>query len=293
MTPQAQAGYQTPVSGIEAAAPQPATPTPTPLRGYAGADLATPLGIDQGYRIHRVAADESLSSIADQYHTSREAILAVNQSGTNWVIWQNDILVIPINDVEPAHLQPLTAVYVDAYHFIADFAVEFSCAEADIRNLNSIPVEDTILQPGQWLLIPDTAADDFHRVLTPTPAFTGSNTQIFGIKGEYLLYQVVQEKTLAEISQLYNSSPEALAKLNGISPQTVLESGQMLVIRPNYRLPLLANRVYVFHIIAPIYSDILAAQMGWDHSIFLAVNQLESISPALLRYQWVIYPETQ
>ena len=267
--------------------------TPTPLSIYSGVGMATPLGPGQNYLIHRVTADESLSSIADQYHTSREAIQTVNIDETDWVIWQNDILVIPLDDSDPTLLQPLTGVYVDAYHFIADFALELNCSEADIRKLNTIPPEDTILQSGQWVVIPKINDLDFHRVFTPTPAFDeNANTLVYGSEDEYLLHQVTQEKSLADISDMYNSSPEALAKLNGIPIEASLELGQMLVVRPNYRLPLLANRVYVFHIITPIQSDVFTAQMGWDHAAFLFVNHLKSQNP-VLRDRWVIYPEKQ
>lgn len=71
----------------------PPTPTPSPL-GQCGRQLETSFGSNPGLLIHRVRSGDSLNMYADTYHTSVEAIQALNYR-LPIPMWKDWVVVIP------------------------------------------------------------------------------------------------------------------------------------------------------------------------------------------------------
>lgn len=262
-------------------------------RIFWGAGLETPIGRDRQYVVHQVKVNESLSFLAATYHTDLEKIKQVNVIPDGVGVWVGDVLVIPYHELGDEGLPPLRAVFVDGFHTLADFASEHGMSKSELISLNGMPDDTDVIASNQWLLLPNDLTEVFHAVLTPTPIFGGEYfSTSMGPSGEYVLHQVTLEKKLSEIAVRYGTTSEVLAGINGLDHAMTLVTGQVIVVRPNFRLVSLADRIYLFHIGPSVLVEDVLKLMEWDDAVFYAYNPERLAQPSESQTeQWVIYPE--
>jgi LysM repeat protein len=121
--------------------------------------LETPLGLNNGFIIHKVQNGESLTSIANQYRTTIETLQASNLSfpipiRTGWVI------VIPVNRTDTSGSPAFEPYQVDENISVDDLSEKLSINADDLRYYNGFS-ENVMLTSGEWVLIP--------RFVTPAP----------------------------------------------------------------------------------------------------------------------------
>jgi hypothetical protein len=132
--------------------PSPTT-IPTPLPTH---QLEMPIGDQQQFILHRVLDGESLLLFADTYKTSVEAIRAANYNLSS-TLWSNTILVVPLNQTNPAGILPMTASSIDEDEISMDaFAHEQSVSVDSLASLNNLP-SDYIFHSGEWVIVPHTS----------------------------------------------------------------------------------------------------------------------------------------
>lgn len=78
--------------------------TATP-EGTCGHALDVPFGKDSKFVVHRVVSGENLTLYAGQYHTSTNAILAVNYH-LPMPVWEDWIIVIPVDTLDVSEVPP-------------------------------------------------------------------------------------------------------------------------------------------------------------------------------------------
>jgi len=115
--------------------------------------LDTPIGGEQQFIIHRIIEGESLQYLADQYNTSIEEIIAVNQDLITplWVGWA---IVIPYNITNFEGLPAFSAYLVEEEGIsIEELAEKLDVPLAALTLYNNID-EEHHLHQDEWLLIP-------------------------------------------------------------------------------------------------------------------------------------------
>jgi len=124
--------------------------------------LDTPIGTTYQFLIHRVREGESISLYLSLYHTSIDAIRAVNRS-LSVPLWVNQIVIIPLSLGDGGTLPAF-----DAYEVVEDInasqladrlSAELGIVREDFLSYNALSGEETILK-GSWVLVP---------YLPPTP----------------------------------------------------------------------------------------------------------------------------
>jgi hypothetical protein len=73
--------------------------------GTCGHALDVPFGKDSKFVVHRVVSGENLTLYAGQYHTSTNAILAVNYH-LPMPVWEDWIIIIPVNTLDVSAVPP-------------------------------------------------------------------------------------------------------------------------------------------------------------------------------------------
>ncbi len=129
----------------------PISPTPTQTNVIFALD--TPIGDEQLFVIHRVAEGETLQLFANKYHTSVEAITAINFD-LIVPLWSNWLVIIPVNTTDVSELPLFEAHQVEEGKIsIQDLANQLSASLEEMLRYNNLDV-DYILKRGDWLLVP-------------------------------------------------------------------------------------------------------------------------------------------
>ncbi|MBN1136250.1 MAG: LysM peptidoglycan-binding domain-containing protein [Anaerolineae bacterium] len=110
-----------------------------------------------------------------------------------------------------------TVHVVKSGEVITNIAKQYGTTAKAILTANSLK-ENTIIKPGQQLIIPLPVAD----IPTPTPTIVPSPTPV--------IYVVKANDTLGEIATRFNTTTAALMKANGITDATTIYAGARLVI---------------------------------------------------------------
>jgi membrane-bound lytic murein transglycosylase D len=114
---------------------------------------AIPAGKRNAWRYHRVAREDTLASVAREYHVTEEELAAANQLRLSDEIASMEALVVPTPPAAaPAHTLVYTARRGDTMVTIAD---RFGVSLNELRRWNRIP--GTKVQPGQRLHVADPA----------------------------------------------------------------------------------------------------------------------------------------
>lgn len=155
----------TPAQPIDTATTVPITPSltellatdtrvpPTPTAIIVILTLDTPIGGDQNFIIHRVAEGETLQIFADKYHTSVEAIKAINFD-LIIPLWTDWLVIIPVNVIDVSKLPLFEAHQVEEeYIKIQDLSTKLSASLEEMIHYNNIE-ENYLLRKGDWLLVP-------------------------------------------------------------------------------------------------------------------------------------------
>lgn len=160
LTPVGTPEPQVPADAVVDATPTPSrTPSPTlpPPTETASltppASLETLIGENPALLIHRVARGESLTSLADRYGTTPEAIQAVNfvMPLPLWLDW---LVVIPV-DLQDASGLPRFEVYqVGEANMTLSILAEQQSVDADLMARYNQLAVDAPLTSGGWILLP-------------------------------------------------------------------------------------------------------------------------------------------
>ena len=161
LPPPAQPTHTPSVTPTASATPSPsASPTPAPsdtpaptFTATPGPELETPFGRRPTFLIHTILAGENLSSLAQAYATSVQAIQAANRLGTQ-PLWIGELVVIPVGTSDPAGMPGFEIVRVaDPGELLSDLAARFAADPESIRGANALG-EDPWLLAGRWLIVP-------------------------------------------------------------------------------------------------------------------------------------------
>ena len=137
------------------------TPTPTQLLPTETASLTLPvsletlIGENPSLLIHRVARGESLTSLADRYGTTPEAIQAVNfvMPLPLWLDW---LVVIPIDTLDAGDLPRFEVYQVTEDDLsVSTLAETFEVDVSLLAKYNDLQETD-LLTNGSWVLVPRT-----------------------------------------------------------------------------------------------------------------------------------------
>ena len=196
---------------------------------------------------HVVVEGDTVSELALQYGSTREAINQANGLDAANLIYIGQRLIIPINlPATPEGAEPATATATptvtptftptptptatpithqilpgDTLERIAQqygTTVELLAQQNNIANVHQIDV-------GQILVIPTAIPPTATATLVPTAAPTISSTS-----DAYIIYVVVAGDTLSQIAFDHNTTVAAIAQLNGIEDARTIFIGQRLRI---------------------------------------------------------------
>jgi LysM repeat protein len=201
---------------------------------------AIPEGERVKFGVHVVERGDTLSQIARKYGTTVEALAAANSLRSRTRIHPGQVLTVP---VPPGALGNWTdsgrratrivereavpdgegEVYIvaqgDTLGAIAD---SFRMSLSELRALNDLPPNSTLIVPGQRLLVSSSAA--------PAPAAAPEKTAPIAA-GARKTYVVRSGDTLGAIADAHGIGLSTLRRLNGMSRgATRIHPGQKLVV---------------------------------------------------------------
>lgn len=130
------------------------TPTPSATSTIVPPfSLENPIGGAQKFVIHKVASGENMNFIAEKFNTSVEAIQAVNPALPS-PIWQETIMVVPLDVTDPAGLPTLASYKVATDQITVEEISDFMLADAQLtRHYNNCEAGQKFTI-GSWVLIP-------------------------------------------------------------------------------------------------------------------------------------------
>lgn len=115
--------------------------------------LETPFGSSPQLVIHKVVAGEGFILLAENFNTTVDAIKAINYE-LPASLWEDKILVIPINTDDVSGMPPFTVIEIKAEGMTIEMYAERM--QLDVEQLikyNDLPVGYT-LKMGEFLIIP-------------------------------------------------------------------------------------------------------------------------------------------
>lgn len=128
-------------------------PTATQRLSRTPLGLGTPFGDSPELVIHKVLEGEGYLLIAENFHTSVEAIKAINYQAPE-ALWLGSILVVPKNTDDVSHLPQFKTYQVNVEGLTIEMLAERLNVEVDLmKEYNHLPA-GTNLKLGEWLVIP-------------------------------------------------------------------------------------------------------------------------------------------
>ncbi|WP_157155992.1 LysM peptidoglycan-binding domain-containing protein [Diaminobutyricimonas sp. LJ205] len=209
---------------------------------------------------YRVAAGDTVSSIAGRFGLSTASVLALNGLGWKSIIFPGQELKLT-NGAAPAK-QPTAApkaappaasnrYTIAKGDTISGIAGRFGLSTQTLLSANGLGWS-SIIYPGQTLAIPGTAAPAaapaIERVSSTTPTTTGSHT-------------IKRGDTISSIAKQYGLTMSALLQANNLTMSSVIYAGRTLSI-PG------ASEVPVGNSVVPLTSE-----MRQNASIIVQVGQ--------------------
>ncbi|HOQ69030.1 MAG TPA: hypothetical protein PKZ26_02940 [Anaerolineaceae bacterium] len=117
--------------------------------------LETPFGTSPQLVIHKVAAGEGFILLAEKFHTTADAIKAINYQLPD-SLWENTLLVIPVNTDDVAGLPAFSVVEIRAEGMtIESYAARMQLDVEMLKKYNDLP-EGYSFQIGEMLIVPMT-----------------------------------------------------------------------------------------------------------------------------------------
>lgn len=128
-------------------------PTATPYPSRTPLGLETPFGDSPELVIHKVLEGVGYLLIAENFHTSVEAIKAINYQAPE-ALWLGTILVVPKNTDEVSHLPQFKTYEVNAEGLTIELLSERLNVDVELmKEYNRLPA-GVNLKLGEWLVIP-------------------------------------------------------------------------------------------------------------------------------------------
>lgn len=134
------------------------TPESTPTRKISPTQhhahmLETPIGTVRRFVIHRIAEGETMSSISKKYHTSVDAVYAVNYNIKS-LLFANLYIIVPLNQTDVAGIKPMITYAINSNKTtLESFALQQGVNLDDLCALNGLP-PDYLFQLGEWVILP-------------------------------------------------------------------------------------------------------------------------------------------
>lgn len=118
--------------------------------------LETPLGPNGQFIIHRVRPGEGWLTLTERYHTSKEAIEALNALPSDQTLWEGLLIVIPVGVTDPTKLNtpPLKAYQVNETIRVEDLLAKWGVTDSELFEKINVCGPDDLLHPGDWVLVP-------------------------------------------------------------------------------------------------------------------------------------------
>jgi capsular exopolysaccharide synthesis family protein len=115
--------------------------------------LDSPIGTNPRFIIHRVKSGENLDLYAQEYHTTIEAIRAVNYYSPT-PIWEDWLIVIPLDTTDTTNLPAFEAYMVTDKNITIEKLAQSNLVDpALLKTYNGYP-DNYQLTAGEWILIP-------------------------------------------------------------------------------------------------------------------------------------------
>lgn len=263
------------------------TLTPTLLQPTPGPGLATPFGAQNEYLLHQVKFGDNLPTLAEQFQTDRDVIVAANGLLPNQSLQPDQVIVIMPGRTDSLGIVPLTVLFLDEEVLVTDFAASRGATVEELIQYNELGAHKTI-PPGRWVIFP-------RRVVIPTVVPTAiptldlsfALTAPFGPANEYVLHQVGPGESVPVLEDLYLTSAEVIYAANEVKGS--IQAGQVLVIMIERTDPTNVVRFSVINVMEDIRVEDLAIDLGVLTTDILSYNNLES-GDTILAGSWVIYP---
>ncbi|MBX7154721.1 MAG: LysM peptidoglycan-binding domain-containing protein [Bacteriodetes bacterium] len=172
------------------------------------------------------------------------------------------------NDVKPTQVTPATGNTKRLMHMVSNGETLFSIANrygvrlTDLRNWNNLSYDEDNVQAGSTLVINLTNVNNSANANTPIPQITKGETKSIAVSTEpvtqptitkkeqpeqkeksetkvvkiprqvakVVVHKVNRGETLAQIADDYNTTIQAISKMNGLKPKKGLLAGQLLKI---------------------------------------------------------------
>jgi len=168
----------------------------------------TPPTNEQEYITYTVKSGDTLYKIANQYNTTVQQILDLNNlSSSSLSIGQQ--LIIPVNDNSSNNTSPIKYT-VKSGDSLWSISRQFNVTVQQIIDANNLSTNN--LSIGQVLIIPNSNMEDNGN--------SGSSTITYTVKTGDSLYSIAKK---------YNTTVDELKRLNGLS-SNLLSLGQTLII---------------------------------------------------------------
>jgi len=149
---------ETPTSTITRTPTLTRTPSNTPSPSATSSEISPfsldyPIGGEIKFIIHKVAAGENMNIITEKFGTTIEAIQAVNQTLPS-PIWQELVMVIPLNVTDPAGLPVLASYKVATDQVTVEEIANFMLADVELVKYYNNCQAGQKFPAGAWVLIP-------------------------------------------------------------------------------------------------------------------------------------------
>jgi LysM repeat protein len=258
------------------------TPIPSP-----GPQFGTPFGSEANFIVYKVKEGESLPLLANRYGTSVDVMRTINGLNPNYSIFQDQVLVIMVGNLDVSTARSLDYVYLEADDTVQDLAFQYGVSVEEMGEYNGLGTGEII--PGErWLIFPKRQVTGTP-TLTPviTPDLSRALTGPFGPDNQYILHQAKLGDSISLLEDLYLTSAAVINQANQIDGR--IQVDQVLVIVLNQIDPTGIRPFKVIMIDSDISVEDLAAQLDVLASDLCYFNDLEA-GDLIPSGHWIIYP---
>jgi len=231
---------------------------------------------------YRVAAGDTVSSIAGRYGLSTASVLALNGLGWKSTIFPGQTLKLVAGAVAatPVAAAPVAAPSASAAgrytivkgDTISRIASRLGVSTQSILSANGLSAS-TIIYPGQSLSIPGSAAPVAAAPVAAVPVASVAPAPV-AKAGSYVIQK---GDTISRIASRFGVTTQAILSANGLSLSSVIYSGRTLVI-PGASTPAAAAPAPATPAAAPGGVTLLNAEMEANARVIISVGKSLGVS---------------